>query len=174
MKPDWDELGEEFENSKKVLIGDVDCTVEASKKLCEDQGVKGYPTLKYYVPGGDPMGESYEGSRELAEMKKFAKTLGPSCSPKHLSKCSDEQKAELEGYMALSEEELDARITEAQSIIKEAEGKHEALMKQLQAQYQESQAAVDQVKAARKPSITLMNAAKLKPEPKEEATKKEL
>ena len=38
MKPDWDDLGETFENSKKVLIGDVDCTVEGNKQLCEEQG----------------------------------------------------------------------------------------------------------------------------------------
>ncbi len=27
MKPAWDQLGDEFINSKTVLIGDVDCTV---------------------------------------------------------------------------------------------------------------------------------------------------
>ena len=38
--------GDEYENSKKVLIGDVDCTVEANKQLCEDQAVEGYPTAR--------------------------------------------------------------------------------------------------------------------------------
>ena len=64
MKPDWDELGEKYENSKKVLIGDVDCTLEDSKKLCEEQGVTGYPTIKYYNPG-DREGPVYEGDRSL-------------------------------------------------------------------------------------------------------------
>ena len=47
MKPDWDELGEEFENSKKVLIGDVDCTTDGGKPVCERFKVEGYPTIKY-------------------------------------------------------------------------------------------------------------------------------
>ena len=99
MKPDWDDLGEKYENSKKVLIGDVDCTVEGNKKLCEDQGVTGYPTLKYYVPG-DKTGEVCEGDRSLAAMKTFVKTLGPPCSPSHWSKCNDEQKEQLKAALA--------------------------------------------------------------------------
>ena len=94
MKPDWDALGEEFENSKKVIVGDVDCTQEKSKKLCEDQGVKGYPTIKYYLPG-DREGIDYKGERDLASLKAFTKTLGPPCAPKNLKACSEKEKAEL-------------------------------------------------------------------------------
>lgn len=47
MKPDWDDLGETFENSKKVIIGDVDCTADSGKSICEKYGVQGYPTLKF-------------------------------------------------------------------------------------------------------------------------------
>eukprot|EP00965_Chrysotila_dentata_P104963 3466756-Pleurochrysis_carterae.AAC.3 len=37
--------GEKYEDSKKVLIGDVDCT-GSGKELCDRFGVTGYPTLK--------------------------------------------------------------------------------------------------------------------------------
>ena len=40
MKPDWDALGDEYADSKTVIIGDVDCTA-AGKPLCEKYGVKG-------------------------------------------------------------------------------------------------------------------------------------
>ena len=39
MKPDWDALGDEYADSKTVIIGDVDCT--AAGKLCEKYGVRG-------------------------------------------------------------------------------------------------------------------------------------
>jgi len=45
MKPDWDRLGEEFEDSKKVIIGDVDCTSPGGKPLCERFGTQGFPTI---------------------------------------------------------------------------------------------------------------------------------
>ena len=41
MKPDWDDLGDKFDKSKKVLIGEVDCTADGNKELCEAQGVTG-------------------------------------------------------------------------------------------------------------------------------------
>ena len=45
IKPDWDALGDVYEDSKTVVIADVDCTA-AGKSLCEKFGVKGYPTIK--------------------------------------------------------------------------------------------------------------------------------
>ena len=44
MKPDWDSLASTFEDSKKVLIADVDCTT-GGKPLCEKYGVRGYPPI---------------------------------------------------------------------------------------------------------------------------------
>ena len=40
MKPDWDKLSEEFSDSQKVVIADVDCTA-SGKALCEKYGVQG-------------------------------------------------------------------------------------------------------------------------------------
>ena len=45
MKPDWDKLGESFDESSKSLIGDVDCTSETGKPLCEKYGVEGFLTM---------------------------------------------------------------------------------------------------------------------------------
>ena len=61
--------------------------MDKNKQLCEDEGVKGYPALKYYLPG-EPEGIDYSGGRDLESLKAFAKTLGPSCSPKYYSKVS--------------------------------------------------------------------------------------
>mmetsp|Transcript_29324 Transcript_29324/g.98164 ORF Transcript_29324/g.98164 Transcript_29324/m.98164 type:complete len:165 (+) Transcript_29324:207-701(+) len=111
MKPDWDELGEEFENSKKVIIGDVDCTTDGGKPLCEKFGVEGYPTIKYFNPP-DQEGEKYEGDRSLKAMKKFAKTLGPACTVDQLNKCNKKQLADLQPYLDRPVAELETELAD--------------------------------------------------------------
>jgi len=173
MKPDWDELGEKYERSKSVLIGDVDCTMEGNKELCEKHGVTGYPTLKVYAPG-ESEGENYDGGRDLEALKKFVKTLGPSCSPKHLKKCSEEQKATLEGYMALSADALGAQIGEAEQRISEASATHDALLKELQARFEESDKALKALKEELEPPLKLMKAVRRDTAPAEPAPKEEV
>jgi hypothetical protein len=175
MKPDWDELGLEFDSSKKVLIGDVDCTVETNKALCEREGVKGYPTLKYYTPGEDE-GQDYEGGRSLEELMAFAKKLGPGCTPATLKRCTDEQRAEIEGYLAMGAGDLEAKLAEAADAIAAQEAEHQALLKSLQAQFEASDKALKELKAEHAPSIKLMKAALKKAkadEPKADAPTEE-
>ena len=163
MKPDWDELGEKFESSKKVLIGDVDCTAKENEKLCEAQGVTGYPTLKYYTPG-DHDGQVYEGDRDLASLTKFAKSLGPSCSPAHKTKCSPEELAQLEAFMTMPAAELEAKIATVSFEISAAEAQHKALLDELQAKFKTSEEGLKELKAQRAPDLKLMKAALTKPE----------
>ena len=158
MKPDWDALGEEFENSKKVLIADVDCALDKNKKLCENQGVTGYPTLKYYLPG-DREGIDYQGERDLETLRKFVKTLGPPCTPKHLNRCSAEDKASLEGFMTKDAKELSDLLETTTTELSNAQQTHEELLKSLQAQYQASTDGLEELKKSNEPSIRLMKAA---------------
>lgn len=78
MKPDWDKLASEFQDSTSVLIADVDCTA-GGKDLCETHGVKGYPTIKSFR-AGDTEGEDYQGGRDFESLKSHAEGLGPSCT----------------------------------------------------------------------------------------------
>ena len=82
MKPAWDTLMEEFKDSKTQIVADVDCTSDGGKPLCEANGVRGYPTLKW----GDPAAlEDYSGQRDLDSLRKFAEeNLKAMCSPTHL------------------------------------------------------------------------------------------
>ena len=50
LKPAFDQLGSEYEGHDSVVIAEADCTAEG-KSLCQQKGVRGYPTLKYYVNG---------------------------------------------------------------------------------------------------------------------------
>merc|ERR1712216_1115848 len=117
MKPAWDQLMEEFKDSKSAVVADVDCTVH--QDLCGKHGVQGYPTIKY----GDPNNmEDYQGGRSYEDLSAFAKeNLGPSCGPANLDLCDAEQKAKVEEAMALSDDDLAAKITEGEKALEDAE-----------------------------------------------------
>jgi len=132
MKPAWDELMEEFKDSKTALVADVDCTVH--QDLCSKHGVQGYPTIKY----GDPNNlEDYQGGRSYDDLSTFAKeNLGPSCGPANLDLCDAEQKKSVEEAMALSDADLDAKIKEGEDSLTAAEDTFKSEVEKLQATYE--------------------------------------
>jgi len=158
MKPDWDALGDEYADSKKVLIADVDCTADG-KPLCDKYGVRGYPTIKYFNPP-DEEGEDYKGGRSLDELKKFAKeNLGPGCSVDTLENCSEQQKTDLKKYTEMDAAERDAMLASLKTAMADAEEKHNELLKGLQAQFKESQEALEKLKEDSAPTMKLLKAA---------------
>mmetsp|Transcript_34255 Transcript_34255/g.65432 ORF Transcript_34255/g.65432 Transcript_34255/m.65432 type:complete len:168 (+) Transcript_34255:212-715(+) len=72
MKPDWDKLGQTYANSDSVMIVDVDCTA-GGEQTCQKHGVKGYPTLKYFM-AGKKTGQDYQGGRDLNSLKGFVQS----------------------------------------------------------------------------------------------------
>jgi len=158
MKPDWDSLAATYEDSKTVVIADVDCTA-AGKPLCDKFGVRGYPTIKFFNPP-DEEGEDYKGGRDLAALKKFVESdLGPGCSVDTLENCSDSQKAELETYIAMDAAERATKLTAMKDELKSAEDAHNELLKKLQAQFKESQDSLEKLKEDSAPTIKLLKAA---------------
>jgi len=135
MKPAWDALSEEFKDSKTATIGDVDCTVH--QDLCGKYGVQGYPTIKY----GDVNNmEDYQGGRTAEDLAAFAKeNLGPSCGPANLDLCDAEQKAKVEEALAMSDDDLKAKITEGEKASEDAESNFKAEVEKLQARYESLQ-----------------------------------
>lgn len=81
MKPAWDRLGQKFAKSENVVIADVDCTVHA--QLCQRNGVKGYPTIKYYIDG---VARDYNGPRDFGGLEKHVvDKMGPPPPPCEVS-----------------------------------------------------------------------------------------
>jgi hypothetical protein len=159
MKPDWDKLMDQFADSKTQLVADVDCTAEG-KPLCEANGVKGFPSLKW----GDPTAlEDYKGGRDLASLKKFAEdNLKPMCSPSNMDLCDDEKKAEIKAFMDLSEADLDTKIQEKEGKMEKAEADFKEFVEGLQSQYQEAMAKKDEALEEIKSSgLGLMKAVKV-------------
>lgn len=142
MKPDWDKLMEEYKESKTVLIADVDCTA-SGKELCNDVGVRGYPTIKY----GDPNNmEDYKGGRTFKDMKQHAdENLGPSCGPDNLDLCDDEKKSSIEKFQAMSGADLDTFIAESATKMEKAETDFKKFVEGLQKKYEEENKAKDKV-----------------------------
>jgi protein disulfide-isomerase-like protein len=133
LKPDWDKLMEAFADSPTALVADVDCTTEG-KPICDANGVKGYPTLKY----GDPSAlEDYKGGRDYASLNKFAEeSLKPMCSPANIDLCDAEKKAEIEKFQAMSAADLEAAIGEKTKMMDDAESAFSTGVNELQEQYQ--------------------------------------
>lgn len=140
MKPAWDQLMEEFKDSKTALVADVDCTVH--QDLCGTHGVQGYPTIKY----GDPNNmEDYQGGRTFEDMQTFAKeNLGPSCGPANLDLCDAEQKKSVEEALALSADDLDKKIAEGEKSLEDAESTFKDEVEKLQANYERLQKEKDE------------------------------
>lgn len=134
MKPDWDKLMAEFKDSKEVLVADVDCTA-GGKEVCNEVGVRGYPTIKY----GDPSDlQDYKSGRDFAALKKFADGLGPSCGPAHLDLCDAEKKAKIEEFTKLGAAKRDEMIKEKEAEAAKLEEDFKKFVEGLQAQYKEA------------------------------------
>jgi len=148
MKPDWDKLIAAYKGNEQTLIADVDCTT-GGKSLCEQVGVRGYPTIKY----GDPNDlQDYKGGRDFAALKKFAEGLGPQCGPANLDLCDAEKKKQIEEFQALSSAKREEMIKSKEAEITKLEADFKTFVDGLQKSYTEANEKKDKdieaVKAA--------------------------
>merc|ERR1719261_263110 len=124
MKPAWDAVMAEDADHPTKLVADVECTAEG-KPLCDSNGVRGFPTIKY----GDPSDlQTYEGGRE--------EKLVAMCSVKNIELCDDAKKAELEKYMAMDTEELAKLIADQEGELKSIEEEFKKSVEGLQKLYE--------------------------------------
>jgi hypothetical protein len=158
MKPDWDKLMDAFAGSTTQLIGDVDCTADG-KPLCDANGVRGYPTLKW----GDPSAlEDYKGARDYDSLKSWAEeNLKPVCSPGNIDLCDDDKKAEIEKFQGMTDADLDAAISDKETELETAESSFKEAVAELQETYQKLMADKEATIASVKDSgLGLMKAVK--------------
>jgi len=166
MKPDWDKLMEEYKDSKTVTIADVDCTA-SGKELCNEIGVRGYPTIKF----GDANNlEDYKGGRTFKDLKKHAdENLGPSCGPDNLDLCDDEKKASIEKFQAMSAADLDTFIAESTTKMETAEADFKKFVEGLQKSYEDQNKQKDEtVETIKNSGLSYAKAVKASKKSKEE------
>jgi len=158
MKPAWDKLMKEFDGHATALVADVDCTA-AGKPLCDSNGVRGFPTIKY----GDPSNlEDYKGGRDFDSLKKFAdENLKPICSPSNIDLCDATQKAEIEKLQAMSDADLDAAISGKEKEQQDAESTFKSEVEKLQKKYEQLQKDKEAtLESIKKSGLGLMKAVK--------------
>lgn len=117
LAPDWDTLADKYSASPSVLIASVDCTIEENKDLCQEYGVSGYPTLKYFKDGSNEA-QDYRGGRALEELDSFAnEELNKKCvvgseeeMNDEMSNCSDREKEYARKVRAQSIEERKMQV----------------------------------------------------------------
>lgn len=92
-------------------IGDVDCTDDTSKDLCDKYSVQGYPTIKYFVDG-DTTGKDYQGGRDFDTLKAHVEEhLQVHCDVTDPGEgCSDKEKAYIEKMKDKTAEERLAQL----------------------------------------------------------------
>merc|ERR1712232_637031 len=135
---------------------DVDCT-EGGKALCEQVGVKGFPTIKW----GDPNAlEDYEGGRDYDALKAWAKeNLKPVCSPTNIDLCDEEKKGEIKKFQDMPAADLEAQINAKKEELKQIETKFEEDVKALQEKYKQTQEEKDAaIKAIKASGLGIMQA----------------
>jgi len=157
MKPDWDKLSSEYSDSKMVVVADVDCTVHQG--LCSEHGVRGYPSIKYFM-AGEP--EDYKGGRSYADLKKFIDStmMEPACDSNNKDACTPEQLKSLEEAMAMSADARKTKVAEMTAEIKATEKTHEDLLQSLQSQYKKSQEDTETKVAELKKGMKWLKAVK--------------
>jgi len=147
-----------FADSPSALVADVDCTAEG-KALCDANGVRGYPTIKW----GDPSAlEDYKGGRDFNSLQKFAEeNLKPMCSPANIDLCDADKKAEIEKFMAMPAAELESAIAEKEKAMEEAEEAFKTGVSELQDKYQKMMEAKEKtLEDIKNSGLGLMKAVK--------------
>lgn len=140
MKPAWDKLIRQYTNSSSLLVGDVDCT-SSGKSLCEAQGIRGYPTIKYGEVGDL---EDYSGGREFADLSAFAATLAESCSASRAESCSEEDRALMAECQAMGAAKRKAMIDEKKAEAEKVEQDYTARMEALSKRYRDESTSKDE------------------------------
>ena len=158
MAPDWLKLAEQWSGHSVGLVAEVDCTADG-KPLCDANGVRGFPTLKW----GDPVDlQDYQGGRDFDSLDKFATdNLKPVCSPKNLDLCDADKKKEIEKFQAMSDEDLEKAINEKEEEQEKIESEFKELVEGLQKTYQEANEKKDKaLEDIKNSGLGLMKAVK--------------
>ena len=134
MEDDWNRLATDFQNHEHTIIGQVDCTSDAGKIICEEYEIQNYPTLMY----GNPWSaDTYAGDRDYESLSAFAQEnlSKPICSVSHPENCSEEDKKVIESLKELSKDDLEDLMFTVEEQVKAAEDDFDEQVVKIQRAY---------------------------------------
>lgn len=134
MTPEFAEFAEKWHDHPVGFVGKVDCTTTTGKILCDEHGIRGYPSLLW----GDPAHlQNYEGQHMRAEYEKFADKhlVKRMCNAANMDLCDKETREKIESFVAMDESELDALIQEEEDKLIDIEKTYSDSVAKLQARY---------------------------------------
>lgn len=150
MKPAWDKLMDEFAGHKTILVADVDCD-GSGKDLCDTYKVEGFPTVRY---GSMDSLEDYSGARDFPSMQEFAQKLKPPCTPTDQENCSEEDKAQISKFMAMSKEELEKLYKVDDAAVATVNAEFHAGVQAIEDKYEKMEKTkIEKVKAINTPTL---------------------
>jgi len=131
MKPDWDKLGKAYKNHDSVMIVDVDCTADG-QGTCQNQGVQGYPTIKYYM-AGDKKGKDYQQGRDYNSLQSFveSKLNKPVCSATTKKGCAANEVSFIEKHEGKNADELKEVVKEKADELKALKAERSEAQKEM-------------------------------------------
>merc|ERR1711871_1254728 len=90
-------------------IGDADCTVE--QELCNDYGVRGYPTIKYFSAETGKEGKDYPSGRSYDDLKAWvSENQEIKCIVDTQDGCTDKEKGFITKLKAKTADEIKAQL----------------------------------------------------------------
>jgi ElaB/YqjD/DUF883 family membrane-anchored ribosome-binding protein len=134
MAEDWERLGNDFKDHEHTIVGEVDCTSDTGKLLCEEYEVQSFPSLIY----GDPMNvDTYDGDKDYDSMSAFAqeKLSKPICSVANQDHCTKEEIKVIQSLKEMSKEDLEDVMTTVEDQVKAAEDDFDEQVTKIQEAY---------------------------------------
>jgi thiol-disulfide isomerase/thioredoxin len=113
LAPKWRKVEKKHAETSSLLLGSVNCADGPNRRnpLCDTYRVASMPTLMFFYPPSKK-GSVFEGNQTVEDLVAFADELGSPCSLFERDECTEEQKAWLDQYDAMSLSKLKEAVSD--------------------------------------------------------------